>query len=202
MPKLLLATHNKAKIEEYHLLLERIPYQLTTLAKKSITRVVAEDGTTYEENATLKATIYAKSSGLLTLADDSGLEVEALGGEPGPRAARYAGEGASDKDRIDYLLAKLAGIPWERRGALFRCVIAIATPEGKLELCQGQCEGIIALEPQGSYGFGYDPIFYLPTLDKTMAQLPLAIKNQYSHRARAAEKASVILKRLSRVTVK
>ena len=118
--------------------------------KLGISTEVAEVGKSFEENARLKATTLAAESGLLTLADDSGLEVEALGGEPGTLSARYAGEGASDRDRVNYLLAKLEGVPREKRQARFRCVIAIATPEGNVELCSGECDGIIAFEPKGN----------------------------------------------------
>jgi len=157
---------------------------------------VDESGTSLEENARIKATTMASVSGLLTLADDSGLEVNALGGEPGPMSARYAGEGASDKDRVNYLLAKLKDVPWEKRTARFRCVIAIATPGGYVELCSGECPGIIAFEPRGEEGFGYDPVFYMPQLAQTMAELTLAIKNRISHRGQAARQARVVLERL------
>ena len=125
-------------------------------------------------------------------------EVEALGGLPGPLSRRFAGEGASDEDRIAFLLRKLEGVPWERRGARFVCAIALTTPAGELTLCRGECPGIIALEPRGEQGFGYDPVFYLPELDKTMAQLPLEEKNQVSHRGKAAQEAKRILERLGR----
>lgn len=193
--KLLLATNNKGKMREYKSLLSGVLFELVSPAALGITTEVDEVGESFEENARLKASILARESGLLTLADDSGLEVEALGGEPGRLSARYAGEGASDRDRIDYLLARLKGVPWERRTARFRCVIAIATPEGEVELCSGECPGFISFEPKGEQGFGYDPIFYLPELDKTMAELPLEIKNQVSHRGRAAEKAREVLRR-------
>jgi len=197
MPKLLLGTNNQAKVHEYQSLLPDTPYDLVTLADEGIATEVEEVGETMEENARLKATALAKESQLLTLADDSGLEVDALGGEPGPLSARYAGEDASDKDRLDYLLSKLADIPWDKRSARFRCVIAIASPDGKVELCSGECQGIIAFEPRGSYGFGYDPVFYLPELNKTMAELPLDEKNKLSHRGRATRRAGAVLRRLA-----
>ena len=125
---------------------------------------------------------------MLTLADDSGLEVDALGGEPGPLSARYAGKDASDISRISYLLARLKDVPGEKRTARFRCVIALATPDGEVELCSGECRGLITLEPRGELGFGYDPIFYFPGLDKTMAELPPEVKNRVSHRGQAARK--------------
>lgn len=196
MSKLLLATNNKGKVREYRNLLQGLPFELVTPAELGITTSVDEVGGSLEENVRLKATILAAESRLLALADDSGLEVDALGGEPGPLSARYAGEGASDRDRVDYLLLRLKDVPREKRSARFRCVIAIATPDGEVEFCSGECRGIIIFEPKGERGFGYDPIFYLPELNKTMAQLPLAVKNQVSHRGQAARKAYRILERL------
>jgi len=196
MPKLLLATNNQAKVYEYRSLLHNPAYELVTLAEEGITTVVDEVGESLEENARLKATSLATESRLLALADDSGLEVDALGGEPGRLSARYAGEGASDGDKVNYLLSRLKSVPWTERSARFRCVIAIATPDGELEFCSGECRGIITFEPKGEHGFGYDPVFYLPQLDKTMAELPLEIKNQVSHRGQAARKVSQVLERL------
>jgi len=196
MPRILLATSNLGKIEEYRFLLNGISYQINTLAEQGITELVTESGNSYEQNARLKAVTYANLSQLITIADDSGLEVDALGGEPGVQSARFAGEKATDADKIGLLLAKLNDIPWEKRTAHFKCVIAIVTPEGQLELCTGECHGIITLEAKGQNGFGYDPIFYLPDTKKTMAELPFEIKNQISHRAQAAQKAKQVLKRL------
>ena len=194
--KLLLATNNDAKVREYRRLLQALPLELVTLAEQGITTVVGEVGESLEENARLKAVALAAEGHLVALADDSGLEVDVLGGEPGRLSARYAGEGASDKDRIDYLLARLKGVPWGKRTAQFRCVIAIATPDGRVEFCSGECQGIITLEPRGEEGFGYDPIFYLPELDKTMAELSLETKNRVSHRGQAAREVSPVLARL------
>ncbi len=188
-PKLLLATTNKGKIREFRSLLSGIPYDIVTPAECGIKADIAETGETYEQNALLKATALASLSCLLTLADDSGLEVEALGGEPGVRSARYAGENKTDAERNAYLLAKLKEAPDIRRHAQFRCVIAIAEPNGKVELFSGACRGVIASEPRGTHGHGYDPIFYVPEFKKTMAELTMAEKNLISHRARAAEKA-------------
>jgi len=193
--KLLLATSNQGKARELKLLLRELPFALVLPGELGITAEVAEVGRSLEENARLKATALASRSGLLALADDSGLEVEALGGEPGPLSARYAGEGASDKDRVDYLLAKLKGVPREKRTARFRCVIAVATPEGEVELCSGECQGLITFGPRGEKGFGYDPVFYFPGLDKTMAELPLEVKNKVSHRGEAAREAVKFLRR-------
>lgn len=196
MSKLLLATNNQAKVREYRSLLQNLPYELVTLSDMGISTTVNEIGKSLEENARLKATALAAQSQLLALADDSGLEVNALGGEPGWLSARYAGDNASDKDRVNYLLSRLKGVPWENRSARFRCVIAIATPDGEVEFYSGECQGFITFEPRGEHGFGYDPVFYLPELDKTMAELPLEIKNQISHRGQAAREVCQVLESL------
>ncbi|MEE8372158.1 MAG: RdgB/HAM1 family non-canonical purine NTP pyrophosphatase [Dehalococcoidia bacterium] len=191
--KLLVATNNSGKLREYASLLDGLGFELITLAGAGITVEVEETGASMEQNAVLKATGYAELSGLVTLADDSGLEVDALGGEPGPLSRRYAGENATDLERNDYLLAKLRDVPWEKRGARFRCVIAIAASDGNVETCEGVCQGMIAFEPKGEGGFGYDPIFYLPELERWMAELSLDEKNRISHRAKAAREARRLL---------
>lgn len=195
MPKLLLATSNPGKIKEYRFLLEGLGYQITTLTEEGIAKVVTESGSNYEQNARLKAISYAKLSQLIALADDSGLEVDALNGEPGIQSARFAGETATDAEKVSLLLARLNDVPWEQRTARFKCVIAIATPGGHSELCYGECHGMIAIEAKGKNGFGYDPIFLLSETGKTMAELPLEIKNQISHRARASQQARHVLQR-------
>ncbi len=197
MPRLLLATNNRGKVREYRLLLRGIPYEMVTPADEDITTVVAETGGSFEENARLKAAALAGESGLLSLADDSGLEVDALGGGPGSLSHRFAGEGASDADRISLLLTRLKDVPEKARTAQFRCVIAIATPEGKVNLFTGICQGLITTAPKGMHGFGYDPVFYVPELGKTMAELTLEEKNRVSHRARAAAKAREWLMRMA-----
>ena len=196
IPKLLLATRNAGKAREYSLLLQRSPFELTTLDAEGIQEDVTESGKTLQENARLKAVGYAVDDRFLVMADDSGLEVDALGGAPGPLSARFAGKGASDRDKVNLLLSKLRGVPWEERSARFRCVIAIASERKVIGLCEGVCEGIISFEAEGDHGFGYDPVFYLPELDKTMAELTLEEKNKVSHRAKAAEKAVRVLKRI------
>jgi XTP/dITP diphosphohydrolase len=193
-PKLLLATNNLGKARELAVLLEGVPFIVTTPQEEGITLDVEETGATFEENAALKARAFAVASGLLVLADDSGLEVDALDGEPGVLSARYAGPDASDEDRVRYLLGKLDRIEWSGRGARFRSVIAVAEPAGGLELFEGACEGMIALEPRGEGGFGYDPVFYIPSLDKLMAELSLEEKNGISHRGSATKKAVEYLK--------
>ncbi|MGA7677481.1 MAG: XTP/dITP diphosphatase [Dehalococcoidia bacterium] len=197
MSKLLLATTNRGKLREYYQLLKGLAFELVSPADEGIDIAVDEKKKTFEENARLKAVTYSRLSGLVTLADDSGLEVDALGGGPGIISARFAGEQASDKDRIEHLLARLKHVPWEKRTARFRCVIAIATPEGETELCDGECQGLVVFEPKGENGFGYDPVFYLPEFGKTIAELPLETKNQVSHRGKAARKACIILARLT-----
>ena len=198
LDKLLLATNNQGKARELKSLLRDIPFEIVTPSEIGIDAEVKENVNSFEENAGLKASALAKQSGLLTLADDSGLEVDALGGEPGVLSHRYAGEGATDEDRVRYLLTKLEGVPQEKRTARFCCSIAVATPEGEVELFSGECQGFITFKPKGTLGFGYDPIFYFPELGKTMAELPLAEKNQVSHRGKAASKAIELLKRLAR----
>ena len=186
-PTLLVATHNAGKLAELRNLLRDAPYALASLADVGIDADVEETGATLEENAALKAVTYARLSGMLTLADDSGLEVDALGGAPGVYSARYAGAGASDADRIAKLLANLASRkpPWTAR---FRCVIAIARAGGAAELHAGVCEGVIIAKPRGENGFGYDPVFLLPEFGKTMAELSDAEKNRVSHRGLAARR--------------
>lgn len=195
---LLIATHNVGKLAELRSLLAAIPYALVSLADVGIHTDVEETGATLEENAALKATAYARLAGLPTLADDSGLEVDALNGAPGVHSARYAGSGATDADRIAKLLANLASHqpPWTAR---FLCVIAIALSDNDVELRDGTCEGVITAQPRGDNGFGYDPIFLLPQCGKTMAELSDAAKNRISHRAIAAQKAAQALIRRSRV---
>ena len=199
--RLLVATHNPGKVREYREILatlpsDSLPLELTYLDPEGISLDVEETADTFAGNAVLKATTYARLSGLLTWADDSGLEVDALGGQPGVFSARYAGPGASDSDRYRKLLDALAGVPWARRTARFRCVVALATPGGEVRTAAGACEGIIAFGPAGDNGFGYDPVFYFPERGLTMAQLPAELKNQISHRARAAQAAAEILREM------
>jgi len=196
MTSLLIATNNAGKLREYEQLLACLKIRLCTPLGLGLSLSVPEDGGTYAENARAKALSYAHASGLLTLADDSGLEVDVLGGEPGLRSARYAGEGASDADRCCLLLRELDGIPWGKRTARFRCILVVATTGGTTYSTEGICEGGIAFEPQGSHGFGYDPIFYPAQYGQTMAQLPTKVKNCLSHRGRAVQKMLPVLAHL------
>lgn len=191
--ELVIATHNPGKVEELTLLLSPLHARLRTPSDLGLHVPVPEDGLHYADNARQKALAYAHAAGLLTLADDSGLEVDALDGAPGVRSARYTP--GHDADRVAALLAHLRQVPWECRTARFRCVVAIATPAGEVFTTEGTCEGMIAFEPAGEGGFGYDPVFYMPDHGCTMAQLPQAEKNRISHRARAIAKALPILQR-------
>ena len=193
MPRLLIATGNQGKFAEFQVLLAGIPYELVSLRDMGITQTVEETGSTYQENARLKAEAYARASGLPTLADDSGIEVEALGNEPGVYSARYGGEDLTDMQRVELLLRNLAAVPGAPRTARFVCVIAIAWPGRETQFARGECPGAVASAPRGENGFGYDPIFLLPDLDKTMAELPAAQKNVLSHRGRAAQQAKALL---------
>jgi len=195
-PRLLLATNNPGKVAEYRQLLAGCGWELVTPAELGLNVQVEETGQSYAENARIKAEAYAKASGLVTLADDSGLEVDALGGRPGPLSARYAGLGRTDPERVQALLQELAGVADEHRTARFRAVIAIAEPAGRVEIAEGTVEGRIAREPRGENGFGYDPVFLLPHRGKTAAELPPEEKNAVSHRGVAARKARAILERL------
>lgn len=202
MNKLLIATNNKGKIKELHSLLDDTGIQLVTPADINLDLDVIEDGLTYAENATKKALAFAHASRLVSLADDSGLEVDALGGAPGLYSARYGsvnGEKLSDGDRRAHMIKNLQGKPrpWTAR---FHATIAIAIPNGEIHLAEGWCEGEIIPEERGSGGFGYDPIFLLPGLGKTMAELSMDEKNRLSHRARAVMNAKQILKQIYKPT--
>lgn len=198
MPKLLLATNNPGKVAELRALLESCGWELVTPADIGLQLEVDEVGQTYEENASMKAATFAKASGLVALADDSGLEVDALGGRPGVLSARYAGPDRTDEERVAALLKELAGVPDERRTARFRAVIAIAEPDGRVETVEGMVEGRIAHEPRGTNGFGYDPVFLLPDRGRTTAELPPQEKHAVSHRGAAARKARAVLERMAR----
>jgi XTP/dITP diphosphohydrolase len=203
--KLLIGTNNPGKMRELLAILGELPLEAVTPRQVGLELDVEETGATYDANARLKATTYARASGLLTLADDSGLEVDVLGGGPGVHSARYAGEGASDAERRAKLIAALRGFP-PPRTARFRCVLVIADPQKadptdpskppglELHTFEGTCEGEIVLEERGSSGFGYDPIFFVPEYGCTLAELPPEVKNRISHRARAAQAALPFLR--------
>ena len=198
----MLATTNPGKVREYVALLGGLPVRLVRLDEVGLAQG-PETGATFAENAVQKARHAAAGSGLVALADDSGLEVDGLGGAPGVRSARYAGEAADDEANRRRLIRELAAVPAERRTARFRCAVAIARPgagEGSepeiLALVEGTCEGVVLTEPRGAHGFGYDPLFLLPERGLTLAELPPEEKNRLSHRARAVERALPALRAL------
>lgn len=185
--KLLVATHNQGKIREFAEMLADLDVAWLGLQDAGVTMDVAETAVSFRGNALLKATEYAAATGLLTLADDSGLEVDALAGEPGVYTGRYGGEGLTAVQRYQLLLQNMTDVPPGQRSARFRCIIVLVDASGKLLAeAEGVCEGEIALAPQGDGGFGYDPVFYLPQFGKTMAQMG-AVKHQISHRGQALQ---------------
>ncbi|MCL5103958.1 MAG: XTP/dITP diphosphatase [Armatimonadetes bacterium] len=188
--RLLIATKNPGKAREMGRILADMPYEIVSLADYPDAPEVEETGSTFAENAAIKAKAYAAFTGELTLADDSGLEVDALGGAPGVYSSRFA---PSDPERNSKLLQLMKDVPDDLRTARFRCAIAIAEPDGSVRTCEGTVEGIIAHEPKGANGFGYDPVFYIPELGKHMAELTPEEKNAISHRGRALEQARKLL---------
>lgn len=197
MKTILLASNNSGKLRELQALLGDLGVEILTPAMIGLALDVAETGDTYAANATLKAVAFGERSGLLTLADDSGIEVDALKGAPGVYAARYAGPGASDADRRAKMLGALQAVPAPRT-ARFRAVVVVRDPEGRLNAFEGVCEGEIAFEERGTNGFGYDPIFFMPEHHATMAELPEEVKNRISHRGRAVAAARPYLESLVR----
>ncbi len=192
---IVLASRNRRKAAELVGLLAGLPVTVRTLEEFPGVAAAVEDGLTFADNAVKKAVHAARATGLPALADDSGLEVDALGGEPGVRSARYAGEGAVDEANNAKLLAALAGVPAADRTARFRCVIALASPEGAAETVEGACEGLVADAPRGRAGFGYDPLFYYPPLGRTFAELTPGEKQRVSHRGKAMTAAAGMIGR-------
>ena len=197
--KLVIATKNKNKIieirEKFFILND---LEILSLDDFEDSPDVIEDGATFEENALKKAREISIFAGLPVLADDSGLEIDALKGEPGVYSARFAGKDATDAERNSLILERMKDIPDNKRKARFVCMIAIVLPDGREYLLRGVCEGVIAHKMKGLYGFGYDPIFYLPKIKKTMAELTLVEKNRISHRAKALELAQERLQMIFR----
>jgi XTP/dITP diphosphohydrolase len=185
MKELLVATGNHGKLRELEALLAGVVERVRSLADFPEIGAAVEDGATFEENAVKKAAHAALASGLPAIADDSGLVVDALGGRPGVYSARFAGEGAGDAANNARLLAELAEVRPEQRTAAFRSVIACCLPDGDCRIFAGEVRGIILTAPAGEGGFGYDPLFLIPEYGKTMAELPLTVKNRISHRGKA-----------------
>lgn len=196
--RLVVASHNEHKIREIRELTAHLGFEILGVGELGGFPPVEEDGDTFQENARKKAVETARLLGEWVLADDSGLEVDALGGAPGVRSARFSGEGKGDQANNQLLLEKLGALPLEERGAQFRCVMALASPNGEVEFSEGVCRGVIGFAPRGSNGFGYDPLFIVPELGKTFAELLPEEKNRISHRSRAMQGMLEILSRISR----
>lgn len=193
--QLLIATTNKGKLTEFRALLAGLPFEMCGLGDIGVTEAVDETGTSFDENARIKALAYARQTGLLTLADDSGLEVAALGGAPGIHSARFGGPGLTDTQRNALLLEQLRDVPFHNRMARFVCTVAIGDPNGRIESAEASLPGVIDFAPRGTNGFGYDPVFFVLDQGKMMAELPTELKNRISHRALAAAKARILLER-------
>ena len=195
--EVIVATRNKGKLREFRDALRGLNLRIYGLSHLPEAPEVEEDGESFTENALKKARFYAMHSGKLTLADDSGLEVDSLRGRPGVYSARYAGERASSQENNRKLLGELRGIPISKRGARFKCVVAIKSPRGKEAIAEGSCRGRIGFKEKGRRGFGYDPLFILPKGGKTMAELSLEEKNKISHRGKALRKIRKIIQPFS-----
>ncbi|MFQ5736435.1 MAG: XTP/dITP diphosphatase [Thermodesulfobacteriota bacterium] len=195
MDRLVLATRNAGKIREIRRLLEGTGIDVLTLDDVPAMELPPETGDTFKENALAKARFVARSTGIAALADDSGLEVDFLGGRPGVRSARYAGQDATDEENYRKLLRELDGVPAEKRGARFRAVVALVLPDGTEAAFDGLFEGVIAEAPAGCGGFGYDPVFFVPSEGRTSAELTADEKNSISHRSKALAKLKAWLLR-------
>ncbi len=185
MKKLIVATLNKGKLKEIREILAGLPYEVISMDEAGFSMDIEENGTTFEENAMIKSRTIWEATGEMVMADDSGLVVDYLDGAPGIYSSRFAGEGASDADKNKKLLGLLDGVPMEQRTARFVCAVAVVYPDGSDFTVRGQCEGLIWTEPRGANGFGYDPLFYIPEYDMTVAEMEPIKKNSISHRGRA-----------------
>ena len=192
-PRLVVATLNRAKGRELLELLGDVPWEVALLADTPGATLPEETGTTYTDNALIKARAGARATGSTALADDSGIEVDVLDGGPGLYSARWGGHGLDDAGRNALMLERLRGVPAERRTARYRCVIAIVDPGGRERVVEGTCEGVIAETPRGAGGFGYDPIFFFPPLGATFGEVSAEAKHRVSHRGIAARAARALL---------
>lgn len=200
MRKFLVATKNKGKLKEIEEILAGLPFEVVSMEQAGIDKDIEEYGTTFEENAMIKAKELYRLTGEMVMADDSGLEVDYLNGAPGIYSARFAGEGATDEDKNKKLLELLEGVPFEKRSARFVCVIAVVFPDGRSFTVKGTCDGYIGFAPQGTNGFGYDPLFFLPEYNMTTAQLDPDEKNKISHRGKALKAMVEKLKKYENFT--
>lgn len=194
--KIVLATRNPHKVDEITSILCDLGVEWIPFSALPDAPPLKEEGSSLRENAAAKAKAGVAHTGFVTLAEDSALEVDALGGAPGVRSSRFLGEGATDHDRIQEILRQLRTYPWHGRTARFRCVVAVAQPGEEPSFAEGVCEGYIAWEPRGTAGFGYDPIFYVPEYRNTLAEIGPILKNQISHRAKALWGCREILVRI------
>lgn len=181
----MVATKNKGKVREIEDLLKPCDIKVVSLLDLEKLPEIVEDGLTFRANAAKKAVIIARHTGQLVMGEDSGLEVDALGGRPGVYSARYSGENATDESNNELLLRELAAVPFEKRAARYRSAIALADKDVLVDVVEGSCEGVITTELRGTNGFGYDPLFYIPSHQKTFGELPLSVKQTMSHRANA-----------------
>ena len=192
--KILVATGNMGKLREIKQILTGTPYEAVSLKDLEITDTVEEDADSFSGNALKKASFCCQLTGLVTIADDSGLCVDALDGAPGVYSARYSGEGATDATNNALLLANIDAVPDEKRTAHFSCAMACVRPDGKQIVKEGQAQGVILRAPRGENGFGYDPLFYVPEFNQTFAELPADTKNRISHRGKALKALAEVLK--------
>ena len=200
--EIIVASRNKGKVREIRKALNGLGFRIYSLGDFSDVPEIEEDGKSFAENALKKARFYSKYFEKLTLSDDSGLEVDILKGLPGIYSARYAGKGATNREKNEKLLREMEGFPLSKRGARFKCAIAIVSPDGREAVVEGSCKGRIGFREVGGKGFGYDPLFILPQFGRTMAQLSLEEKNRVSHRGKALKKLKKIIgtfKRLDRL---
>lgn len=188
MRRFIVATKNKGKLAEIKEILHDFSFEVISMEEAGITKDIEENGTTFEENALIKAEEIFRVTGEMVMADDSGLEVDYLNGAPGIYSSRFAGEGATDEDKNKKLLKLLEGVPFEKRSARFVCVIAVIFPDGQRFTVKGTCDGYIGFEPIGNNGFGYDPLFFMPEYNMTTAQMEPEQKNRISHRGKALAK--------------
>ncbi|MCL6479005.1 MAG: XTP/dITP diphosphatase [Peptococcaceae bacterium] len=191
--RIVMATRNRGKLAELVSMIGPLGVEVKSLADYPHVPEVIEDGETFTDNAVKKARAVAEATGEIALADDSGLEVDCLGGAPGVHSARFAGEEKNDRANNEKLLKLMEGVPVEKRGGQFRCVVALALPDGRVFTAEGVCRGIIGDRPEGEGGFGYDPLFFVPELGKTFAQLDMPVKNSISHRGKAFALAREII---------
>jgi XTP/dITP diphosphohydrolase len=196
-PRLVIATNNPGKVSEFRDLLEGCGWEIVAPSDVGVAIDVEENGATYAANARIKAEAFARAAGLAAVADDSGLEVDALGGDPGPLHHLHGWDGRNNAERIQILLDAMQDLPPDQRGGRFRSVIVVVLPDGRAIEEEGVCEGIVATAPSGDNGWGYDPVFFLPERGVTMAQLSEAEKNRVSHRGIAAAKIRERLKQMA-----